>query len=501
MQSLATRARWVTIVVAGILSLAAVAVAVSYSVTIQSARTLQAAALPVLASAQDLLLAQTEASGSLADYVLTERPRALSDHQQALSRARTLLDQLSADPALATEADEAATALNEWVEADVTPTLQSMASGDQAAAARATNRRAAWISYDAMIDATEMVIDRANAQLATSYEQEQGFARVLVIVLVVTGIALLAIGLGLIIATRAWVTRPLTDIRRDLLETMDDPHHPIAPTGPNELREISVAAEDMRRSLVEEMDRALAARQGLEDEAPLAAAVVHELEQPETDQHADVVWAGTSRPSAGVSSGDWWQVWPLDDGSVAVVIADISGHGPQAAITALRARTIVRASLTTGGSLLATMEVLTNFHADRTNTLTIFLAVIDPLRNTLTWINAGHHAPIVVSSRNEVGTCKPTGPLVSALGGQWEVASRVFMRGDLFLAYTDGLVENHHDADDLSPTDMAAYVSGMDARSRRDPWEVVTRVSAAIREFSPDWSHDDVTVLGVIRSH
>lgn len=497
MRSLAARARWVTFVVAGVLAVITVVVAISYWTTVQSARTLQASVLPVVTSAQDLLLAQTEASGSLADYVLTGRSRALSEHQQALGQARTLLDQLSSDAHVSADVSNAAAAFDSWVANDVDPTLASMALGDTEAAARATNRRAAWVSYDAMITATRVVIDRANAQLADAYAQEQGFARVLLITLVVSGLALLVIALGLITITRAWITLPLRHLRDDFVATGRDPHHPIASSGPLEITDIGHAAEEMRRELVEEMDRARAARQGLEDEAPLAAAVLNELEQPESAGHGDVLWAGTNRPSAGVSSGDWWQVWQLDDGSIAVVIADASGHGPQAAITALRARTIVRASMTTGGSLLATMDVLSGFYADRASTLTMFLAVIDPLRNTLTWVNAGHHAPVVVTSRNDVGFCKATGPLVSALGGRWDVASRVFMRGDLFLAYTDGLLESAQEEHDVS--DIAAYLKDLDSRIRRDPWEVVARVSAALRELSPDWSHDDVSIVGVVR--
>lgn len=499
--SLSARARLLALAAIGVLLVSAIVVAVAFVTTMQSAQSAQSRIQVLMSSVQELTQAQTRASGSLSDYVITQRERALTDHQAALQRAQTLVTELGSHPELATDVAAVESAQQAWVNADVNPTLAAMSAGDAQEAARATNKRAAWSSFDAMVAATDALDARVNALIDEAYGQERDYANALLITLIVVGLVLLAVALGLMIVTRRWVLRPLTHLRREFTTTTRDPHHVIAAEGPTELIALGMGAEDLRRSLVEEMDRALAARQGLEDEAPLAAAVARELEQPESAREGDVAWAGTTRASAGVSSGDWWQVWPLTDGAVACVIADVSGHGPAAAVTALRARTIVRASLTNSRSLLATMGLLADFHADRTNTLTIFLAVIDPLRNTMTWVNAGHHAPVVITARGELGYCKTTGPLVSALGGQWEVSSRVFVRGDLFVAFTDGLVEKNNDHSDSTDGQIAEYLQGLDASVRREPWEVITRLGAAIRELSPDWSHDDVTILGVVRTH
>jgi len=499
--SLGARARLLALAVIGVLLVSAIVVAIAFVTTVQSAQSAQSRIQTMMSQVQELTQAQTRASGSLSDYVITQRERALTDHQAALERAQVLVTELGADPDLASDVAAVESAQQAWVNADVNPTLAAMANNDPEEAARATNRRAAWTSFDSMVAATNALDGRVNALVDEAYAQESDYARTLLITLIVVGLVLLTVALGTMIVTQRGVLRPLTHLRREFTATTRDPHHAISAEGPTEIIALGAGAEELRRSLVEEMDRALAARQGLEDEAPLAAAVARELEQPESARDGDVMWAGTTRASAGVSSGDWWQVWPLTDGTVACVIADVSGHGPAAAVTALRARTIVRASLTNSRSLLATMALLADFHADRTNTLTIFLAVIDPLRNTMTWVNAGHHAPVVITARGELGYCKITGPLVSAIGGQWDVSSRVFVRGDLFVGFTDGLVEKNNDHDESPETRIAQYLQGLDSRVRQEPWEAITRLGAAIRELSPDWSHDDVTIVGVVRTH
>jgi PAS domain S-box-containing protein len=58
------------------------------------------------------------------------------------------------------------------------------------------------------------------------------------------------------------------------------------------------------------------------------------------------------RPAAGdqVVGGDWYDVFELGDDRIALVIADVAGHGPEAAALMLQARNITRAVALDGGA-------------------------------------------------------------------------------------------------------------------------------------------------------
>jgi len=462
---------------------------------------------PATQMADSLRLAQTAASGDLTDYVLTGNETPLAGHQSAISTTSVmtsnLLELLGTDnPALTALVEESASTQRAWVSADAEPTLVAMADGKQPKAGRVTNKAKAWSTFDSMIAATTALQTEIEVQRAQASDGVAGSARMLGGLLILGGLLLLAGFISYFIYFQRWVIFPLMDIRKDLqLSTRDPMHtHPIQPSGPPEFVSLAKDAESLRRQLVSEIDEASAARKGLTQDAPLVAAIRSEMKVNNSLHCPGVAIAGLAATAEGVLAGDYWDYVPLSDTQVALIVADVSGHGPVANVVALRVRAIMLAALSQGLSLTDAVGLAAESTKQDESFVTALLLIVDVEANELQWLNAGHPAGIGITHDKDLFSLDPTGPLISSLGGEWDVRVHAFSPGDLVLGLTDGFLEGQGAVSTTEETQaIIRILRGLDGPVRQNPAEIVERLVAHIREISPRWHSDDVTVVALSR--
>lgn len=479
-----------------------------YAFTASVSIAVQEGLSPAVDTSALLTLEQANASGALSDYILLGRETALDDYRQTVGRATTLLDQLKdtvADDAELTDLVAAARAAQRaWVKTDAEPSITLMEAGKRIRASRETTSDDAFAAYEAMTTATGALHqalndtrDEADAAVAT-------FTRTLGISLLVVGLLILA-GMGLTyLGLQSWVLAPLVALRDDIQRAAREPGHtsPVRPGGPPEIKAVGIDAELLRRGLVREIDEAQAAKEGLVQDAPLVAAMQAELAGVVPEPPGGLVIAGSSQSAEGVVAGDWWDAVPRPDGALALVVADVSGHGPEASVTAVRVRSIIRGGLLAGLAPDAVMSMAAASCADDEHFVTAIMLILDQSDGTLTWCNAGHHPAIVVTRDKDASLCEPTGPLVSSLGGEWGTRTRFFAPGDVVVAFTDGLVESRNaDGDELESSKVSQFIRGMDGPVRENPEELISRLLAQVRHRAADWRRDDVTILAAARRH
>lgn len=479
-----------------------------FTITSASAQAVQDALSPAVDATASLSLAQSDASGSLSDYIMLERPRSLTSYRDSIAQAASLLDQIGTtipDDEVELEALLAAarTAQETWIAADAEPSVVAMLSGQQARAVRITNAKVAWTSYDAMVEASNALAKEINRSRDDASDVVSSFTVFLGVTLLIVGI-LITLGLvAFLLGLQQWVLVPLRRLRHDLQQAARLPGHetPIRPNGPPELRDVAVDGEHLRRGLVVEIDEARAAREGLAQDAPLVAAMRAELAAPTAASVSGIAVSGLSQSAEGVMTGDWWDQIARPDGTLAIVVADVSGHGPAASVTAIRVRSILRSGLERGLSLEDAIDMAAASCANDDHFVTGIILAIDPIGNTVSWLNAGHHPAILVTQDKEAALCEPTGPLISSLGGTWTVRSRYFRPGDVLVAFTDGLVESRNaDGDELESSMVSQFIRGLDSWVREDPEELITRLLAQVRHRAADWRRDDVTLVAISRS-
>jgi len=105
--------------------------------------------------------------------------------------------------------------------------------------------------------------------------------------------------------------------------------------------------------------------------------------------------------SASAVGGDWYDFIPLSEGRWGLVLADVSGKGTAAALLMSATRGILRSLAETAGSpgqVLSRLNrlLIDDFPAGRF--VTMVYAVLDPARRTLTFANAGHLQPLLISA-------------------------------------------------------------------------------------------------------
>jgi light-regulated signal transduction histidine kinase (bacteriophytochrome) len=150
------------------------------------------------------------------------------------------------------------------------------------------------------------------------------------------------------------------------------------------------------------------------------------------------------RPAATFQlGGDWWDVFELDDGSVAFVVGDVAGHGVSAASAMTQLRTAVRAYLVEGHSPAGTLDRLDHLMANLIDqrVATAVVGIVDRDRTRISLANAGHPVPLIVTPTGAEDVDVPLRPLLGVGAGEAATVDIALEPGAALLFYTDGLVE------------------------------------------------------------
>ena len=202
--------------------------------------------------------------------------------------------------------------------------------------------------------------------------------------------------------------------------------------------------------------RETAEKATLEKELEVARTIQETLvPPPDPVERKYVKLAGYFLP-ASQCGGDWWTVHDMPDGRILVVIGDVTGHGvPSAMITAAAkaACDVVRA--TEGDKLTVTrlLEVMNRAifeSAKRKFVMTCFASILDPVRKTITYANAGHNFPYLfrpgAADGNDFQVLMSRGNRLGDLEeSTYSEKTAQLNNNDILVWYTDGIVECEND--------------------------------------------------------
>jgi sigma-B regulation protein RsbU (phosphoserine phosphatase) len=156
--------------------------------------------------------------------------------------------------------------------------------------------------------------------------------------------------------------------------------------------------------------------------------------------------AGVCLP-AEATGGDFFDYLPGDEGTLGLVVGDVSGHGIGPALLAAETRAYIRALASVGsdvGQIATTVNRLLWEDTAGSRFATLFLAWLDPGLRTLTYAGAGHCAYLVHASGDFTllnSQCAPVGVFENTVA---TTSESLFLRhGDILLLATDGLFDIH----------------------------------------------------------
>jgi sigma-B regulation protein RsbU (phosphoserine phosphatase) len=154
--------------------------------------------------------------------------------------------------------------------------------------------------------------------------------------------------------------------------------------------------------------------------------------------------AGTSI-AAEIVGGDYFDVIPTPGGKWSLCLGDVSGKGIPASLLMSNVQAMVR--------LLARMNVPPCESIRRANELlldctppekfvTFFLAVLDPATGRVEFCNAGHNAPLLVTSAGDCRRLSSEGAVLGIIPGFAYAGSACEMeRDDVIVIFSDGVTE------------------------------------------------------------
>lgn len=149
--------------------------------------------------------------------------------------------------------------------------------------------------------------------------------------------------------------------------------------------------------------------------------------------------------------GDWYDAFPYAEHAFAFSIGDVAGHGLEAAVPMGKMRQTFRAlaaiETDPARALGGADAVLRGEHPDIF--VTAFVASFDVRTGMLHYANAGHPSPFVRSADGGSFRLQAGGiPLGLGAFGELRSQEASLRRGDLLVAFTDGLIEATHDIDE-----------------------------------------------------
>ncbi|MFE7760361.1 SpoIIE family protein phosphatase [Streptomyces sp. NPDC057438] len=151
-------------------------------------------------------------------------------------------------------------------------------------------------------------------------------------------------------------------------------------------------------------------------------------------------------PAVSEVGGDWFDVLPLRDGKVGLVVGDVMGKGVQAAAIMGQLRTATRALARLdlpAAELLSHLDDIATSLGDADTLATCLYVVCDPRRGLCEISRAGHLPPVLVDPDGTAVLLDIAAGVPLGVGGvPFTSSRRELPEGAVLALFTDGLVES-----------------------------------------------------------
>ena len=201
------------------------------------------------------------------------------------------------------------------------------------------------------------------------------------------------------------------------------------------------------------------------------------------------------RPAPGATSNPA----ALPSQRLLLVVADVAGKSVPAALLMATFQASLHTLGTASLALPDLVEALNNYACAHSlgglRFTTAFLADLEPEARALTYVSAGHNAPILRRASGQIERLEAGGlPLGIARGARHNYGNTTLSSGDLLVIFTDGVVEAHNGSgEEYGEPRLLQLLSPPPASSAGDD---LRRLMASVDTFvGTARQHDDITCL------
>lgn len=264
----------------------------------------------------------------------------------------------------------------------------------------------------------------------------------------------------------------------------------------DQIGELQHSFNDMTNNL-ETLIGTAAQKEVLEKELEIARDLQESLLPAELPANDRVEFSTLFEPSAAIG-GDYFDILRIDDNRLAVVIADVSGHGLPTGLrmAMLKAALVILVEEQKPPSeILRRLNAMVRAEGRQRFFVTATIAVIDFRRDKLEITNAGH-PPTYLLRNGQVEEILLAGSPLGALDENYQQIEVDLLAGDVAVWLSDGLIEANNGADEpfgYDATVSAIAGDGASAQVVRD------RLLAAVKSHTGDEPAEDDRTLVAMR--
>lgn len=239
-------------------------------------------------------------------------------------------------------------------------------------------------------------------------------------------------------------------------------------------------------------------KQRIEQELNTAAEIQSNLMPTVNPSLAGFELAARSIPSRTIG-GDFYDFISFDESHLGIVIADVSGKGIPGAILMASARASLRAYLEDPHEIKDVIAKLNRILCRDTRKeqfVSLFYGMIDTQDGTITYVNAGHNAPILLRDHDYI-SLREGGLVLGVLeDASYEAGKIQIAEGNILLFYTDGITETVRDSEYFGRERLLELLRN---NINKHPAEILESIFNGITEFSVNSPQSDDRTVVVLK--
>ena len=223
-------------------------------------------------------------------------------------------------------------------------------------------------------------------------------------------------------------------------------------------------------------------------------------------------------PSVEVS-GDIFNYFQLDENITAFYLLDVSGHGIPAAMMSVTLSRMIspyqkpesllrilnpvtnKYIITPPAEVISHLNSIYQSELDSISYFTMIYGVIDFGKNKITFCQAGHPSPMLLTSGGEVKSVGTSGFPVGMLPDMnYENQEFDFIKGDKLFIYSDGVTECSNNQGILFSEEL--FIKTISENRNKQMEEIIENLKINLKNWkSGDDFEDDITILAIERTY
>lgn len=196
--------------------------------------------------------------------------------------------------------------------------------------------------------------------------------------------------------------------------------------------------------------------------------------------------------------GDYYDVIKLDQGHCLFAVGDVSGKGVPASLLMANLQAILKTISKSGMELNEATGIINDLVTENTmgeNFITFFWGILDDLKKSLTYVNAGHNPPLLIRD-GKIRKFTRGGMILGVLKtvAPYLCEEVQLQENDVIILFTDGVTEAlNKKMEEFTDDRLESKVLSL---SSKTPKEIINEIIASVKDFVEGATQsDDITLM------